>query len=518
MNKMNTDNTSPNYWAFKHKPGEGGEFECRPYVKMALENKCVMMQYEYGIQDNTPDEKLNKGRTVSISKNRNKILRIKEGDYIFLRGDTLVYAYGKVIKPRKKVDKIIRASDIKIRYNGPYRSDKCSLVLGYEESDVFYDDFSGKKIDKHGKWGERIDVEEWLCVVNEGISASSNNYYVDRDLHAVIRQLNSFGMKELISKLSKSSDNNTLFDAPDIIQEATLFDKIENEPPIESDGFYSKKDFLNEVYLSSEEYDRLVKLLKTKKNIILQGAPGVGKTYAAKRLAYSLLNAEDDSHIKFIQFHQNCSYEDFIMGYKPSEDGNFELKEGVFYDFCREARNNPDQDFFFIIDEINRGNLSKIFGELLVLIETSHRNETVTLTYNNESFSVPDNLYIIGMMNTADRSLAMIDYALRRRFAFFDVHPAFESAGFTKYVKRLNNDKFSRIIKAIQELNKTIADDDSLGEGFCIGHSYFCNQEKVDDVWLKNVIEFEILPMIKEYWFDNKEKYENEKSLLMNLL
>lgn len=192
----------------------------------------------------------------------------------------------------------------------------------------------------------------------------------------------------------------------------------------ESSGTYSKEKFLEEVYMTEEEFDTLASLLRNKKNIILQGAPGVGKTFAAKRLAYAIMGEKDDERIEFIQFHQNYSYEDFIMGYKPQGQG-FELQHGIFYGFCQKAANKPDQPFFFIIDEINRGNMSKIFGELLMLIEKDYRGVKATLAYSGKTFAVPKNLYIIGMMNTADRSLAMIDYALRRRFSFFEMKPAF---------------------------------------------------------------------------------------------
>ena len=148
---------------------------------------------------------------------------------------------------------------------------------------------------------------------------------------------------------------------------------------------YTKEDFLKDVYISEEKYDKLVNVLKRKKNIILQGAPGVGKTFLAKRLAYSIMGEKDDECIKFIQFHQNYSYEDFVMGYKPIEDG-FELKYGIFYNFCKKAVENPDKDYFFIIDEINRGNLSKIFGELLMLIEADYRDEKATLAYTGSDF------------------------------------------------------------------------------------------------------------------------------------
>ena len=306
----------------------------------------------------------------------------------------------------------------------------------------------------------------------------------------------------------------------DFIMDMVREENQENPIGSEQAESYSKEDFLSEVYMTSEKYDSLKGLLLNKKNIILQGAPGVGKTFAAKRLAYSIMGVKDESRVEFIQFHQNYSYEDFVMGYKPKEDGGFELRRGVFYNFCRKAQSDPDKKYFFIIDEINRGNMSKIFGELLMLIENDYRGEKhkIRLAYNDEYFSVPENLYIIGMMNTADRSLAMIDYALRRRFSFFDMTPGFDSVGFKKYQENLDCEVFNKVIDAVKALNIEIAKDDSLGKGFCIGHSYFCNRESIDNMWLENVIEYDIAPMLREYWFDNDKKFKEETDKLLSLI
>lgn len=279
---------------------------------------------------------------------------------------------------------------------------------------------------------------------------------------------------------------------------------------------YSKTDFLNEVYMSSEDYDKLRNLLEYKKNMILQGAPGVGKTFCAKRLAYSIMGEKDDKRVAMVQFHQNYSYEDFMMGYRPDGNG-FVLKKGIFYEFCKKAQREPDKPYFFIIDEINRGNLSKIFGELLMLIEKEYRGEEIRLAYNDEPFSVPANLYIIGMMNTADRSLAMIDYALRRRFSFFNMQPAFDSEGFKTYQQTINDETFNKVIDGIKYLNDDIKKDNSLGEGFCIGHSYFCGGD-ITKERLVSIIDYDIKPMIREYWFDNDSKYQEEFDKLDNLL
>jgi len=339
------------------------------------------------------------------------------------------------------------------------------------------------------------DSFRWWPVLYIGRFADNNEEggYIWKLRDELSAALDKINLDEIILYAVPSDDNN-------IIREDLLINTQE------ANETYNKESFLSEVYLNEERYDTLCSILENKLNIILQGAPGVGKTFAAKRLAYSMMGEIDDDRIEFIQFHQNYSYEDFIMGYKPGEDG-FELKYGIFYKFCQKAANQPNKTFFFIIDEINRGNLSKIFGELLMLIERDYREHKLVLAYNGLQFSVPKNLYIIGMMNTADRSLAMIDYALRRRFSFFEMEPAFiNSESFRNYQYALNDETFNALISEIVELNKQIASDRSLGKGFCIGHSYFCGKESCSVEWLKEVVEFEIIPMLSEYWFDDDDK------------
>lgn len=298
-----------------------------------------------------------------------------------------------------------------------------------------------------------------------------------------------------------------------------ILDLIREENPVapaKPASTYTKDDFLHDVYMSETRYGSLVAVLKNKQNLILQGAPGVGKTFAARRLAWSMMGEKDNSRIEFVQFHQNYSYEDFMMGYKPVENG-FELKYGIFYRFCQQAANQPDKEFFFLIDEINRGNMSKIFGELLMLIEKGYRDTKATLAYNGLPFSVPSNLYIIGMMNTADRSLAMIDYALRRRFSFFEMEPGFDTEGFIQYQNSLDNETLNELIVRVKDLNREIALDKSLGRGFCIGHSYFCDCKSCTDEWLHAVVDFDILPMLQEYWFDDETKFRRWESLLQGV-
>lgn len=299
-----------------------------------------------------------------------------------------------------------------------------------------------------------------------------------------------------------------------------LFEEEDVEPLFEEYPSYSMEDFLNEVYIGEGDYFTLLNLLKNKKNLIIQGAPGVGKTFLAKRLAYSIMGLKDVDRCMMIQFHQSYSYEDFIMGFRPSKEG-FELKHGSFYNFCKKAEEDDENDYFFIIDEINRGNISKIFGELFMLIENDKRGDKnkIRLVYSDELFFIPKNVYIIGLMNTADRSLAMIDYALRRRFAFFDLKPGFSSEGFIQYQKEINSSEFDNLIENIKTLNEEIKKDESLGEGFAIGHSYFANLNSEDiDEKLNYIVNHEIIPLLNEYWFDEPEKVEQWSNQLRSVI
>ena len=275
---------------------------------------------------------------------------------------------------------------------------------------------------------------------------------------------------------------------------------------------YTHDDFLNEVYLSRAQLTTCLALLNRKQNLILQGAPGVGKTFAAERLAYAMMGEKDANRIYKIQFHQNYSYEDFVQGYRPDGNG-FSLKNGNFYDFCKRAEADHEQSYFFIIDEINRGNISKIFGELLMLIENDYRGEPTTLAYTKELFSVPKNVYIIGMMNTADRSLALIDYALRRRFSFVELTPGFLSDGFRRLQNSLVNPAFDALVTQLIALNEAICADITLGSGFCIGHSYLCiKPEELGQ--LSHIVDYDIIPMLREYWFDDQAAVEEWSSKL----
>lgn len=285
---------------------------------------------------------------------------------------------------------------------------------------------------------------------------------------------------------------------------------------------YSFSEDQDEPFISEEKFLQTVSLLQRKKNIILQGPPGVGKTFIARKIAYQIMKEVNDIHIEMVQFHQSFSYEDFIQGLRPTTKGTFDIKDGVFYTFCRRAQAHPEKPFFFIIDEINRGNLSKIFGELMMLIEADKRKPhyALKLTYaedEEDRFYVPDNLHIIGTMNTADRSLAILDYALRRRFAFISLEPHYGTK-FSKFLldQGISEKLKNHIITALKTVNDTIKNDRNLGEGFKIGHSYFCtfNGNEDENIWWQEVLDFEIKPLLKEIWFDEEDNVSSSLNIL----
>ena len=327
------------------------------------------------------------------------------------------------------------------------------------------------------KVGDVVFVKKGMHkIIGRGVVTSDYIYDSSRDTYKHIRKVdwqNNGEWEHPGQAVMKTLTNISAY--PDYVQK--LLDLFAEDSPEEVSEQkeikyppYSKDDFLNEVYMDEDTYNTLTELLEAKNNVILQGAPGVGKTFAAKRLAYSIMGQKDTSRVAMVQFHQSYSYEDFIQGYRPSKEG-FELENGAFYKFCKEAEEDNERPYFFIIDEINRGNLSKILGELMMLIEKDKRGEKIKLLYSNEWFTVPQNVRIIGMMNTADRSLALMDYALRRRFAFFDFAPAFSSEGFKNYLAEKNSPKLESLITVVESLNNTISSDESLGDGFRIGHS-----------------------------------------------
>jgi MoxR-like ATPase len=295
--------------------------------------------------------------------------------------------------------------------------------------------------------------------------------------------------------------------------------------PLEERPLYSIDQAVDGLFMSRREFEHALLIWRAKKNLILKGAPGVGKTFIAKRLSYALMGYQDPSRIRSVQFHQSYFYEDFVQGFRPSGDG-FVLKPGIFLEFCERALAEPSETYIFLIDEINRGNLSKILGELMLLIEADKRSPdwATKLAYAEsaeERFYIPPNVYIIGMMNTADRSLSMVDYALRRRFAFVTLKPEFASEAFSKHLidRGASDPLIEKIVSRMSLLNAAIAEDTvNLGRGFCIGHSFFSsipNQLSPSENWYKNVIETEITPLLEEYWFDKEEQAAEWRARLL---
>ena len=290
----------------------------------------------------------------------------------------------------------------------------------------------------------------------------------------------------------------------------------------ESAAPYAIADLIADgVFLKEAEIDAILRRLRSKKNLLLQGAPGVGKTFIAKRLAYALMEAKDDSRIVMVQFHPSFSYEDMVRGYRPSgTSGKFDLVDGPFLQLRQKAEDDPDRTYVLIVDEINRGNVSQVFGELIMLLEADKRgkdNGVVPLyrRSEDETLHVPPNLYVIGTMNIADRSLALVDYALRRRFAFVTLTPKYDDPMYRKWLEErgMAAGLTQLIIERMTALNQQISDDPQLGDAFRVGHSFFCPTSKnfsaLDEQWYREIIETEIKPLLGEYWYDDTAKAES---------
>jgi len=299
---------------------------------------------------------------------------------------------------------------------------------------------------------------------------------------------------------------------------------------------YSIDTMLDEgVFLERGELESIMAQLERKQNLILQGPPGTGKTFLAKRLAYALMGERADERIASVQFHQSYSYEDFVGGYRPGVNDDqqlvFESRDGAFLRLCQRAREVPDDRFVMLIDEINRGNLSRVFGELLMLIEADKRSPTHAVELQHRiadegdldgKFFVPPNVYIIGTMNLADRSLTGMNVAMRRRFAFAPLRPRFDSQRFATEVAKagMSDEMLERIIGRMTALNEVIEGDASLGKQYEVGHSFFCPDSDGPpggdwEAWYEAVVEFEIRPLLEEYWFDDARKAADEVAKLL---
>ncbi|MFZ7200653.1 McrB family protein [Avibacterium avium] len=324
---------------------------------------------------------------------------------------------------------------------------------------------------------------------------------------------------ELSYKAWLSSNDNSKPTKPNPTPSNKLKEETKTTMP------YSIENILAEgCFLPKEQLEKILQRLHIKKNLILQGPPGTGKTWLAKRLAFALIGEKDAGKIRAVQFHPNLSYEDFVRGWRPSGDGKLELVDDIFMEMIQTAHNDPSSKYVVVIEEINRGNPAQIFGEMLTLLEADKRieDEALTLSYQRKDgkrIFIPKNLYVIGTMNIADRSLALVDLALRRRFAFINLMPSFNEA-WEKWLKNygIAESAIETIRTCLTALNKQISQDPNLGTQFQIGHSYFTpsSKEKIADVyeWFEQIIESEILPLLDEYWFDSPDKAKEAKDLL----
>lgn len=520
--------TTPQYWVFKHRPGSSAtETECMEFVKQAITYNYAFMQYEYGIQD--------ENRMVTM--NWNRVLEIKEGDYIFLRGGDNIYAVGRAIRPRLTPDvtlnirKIINTKD-----HGQYRSDKYDKVIHFDDSDVFYENLS----DGENNWGQRIDVDGWKYFTPQGIWAKSQSLYKSGE--------NEYGVLKELTKESGES-------------------------------------IIEQLYKRMGMKAEITTLLKSNHNLVLTGAPGTGKTYLAKQVACFMLFGKSDFSelsdnereqydecVSFVQFHPSYDYTDFVEGLRPKSKDNdeigFERKDGVFKTLCKDAiganynleegirlfkenlngkqiqsyrsttminivvedntikvitensktsfsdeiikdgivnndfdpkhetyrpsickyikenflsKNNVDKPHIMIIDEINRGELSKIFGELFYAIDNGYRGEKgkIKTQYQNlvpkydafyNGFYVPENVYILGTMNDIDRSVESMDFAMRRRFAWREIKTT-ERISMLK--GNLTSDVFDTAKSVMEHLNAEIVKTRGLGSAYQIGPAYF---------------------------------------------
>jgi len=268
---------------------------------------------------------------------------------------------------------------------------------------------------------------------------------------------------------------------------------------------------------------------RTKKNLVLQGPPGTGKTWLAKRLGFVLVGSKDRettrSRLRVVQFHPSLAYEDFVRGWRPAGDGRLALVDGILMQAIEAAASEPDRPFVLVIEEINRGNPAQIFGEMLTLLEDTKRNssESVELAYRRDNelgVYIPKNLYVIGTMNVADRSLAIVDLALRRRFAFVDLEPRFGDHWRSWCSKRGIDETLLLEIKVrMEELNREIASSASLGPQFRIGHSFVTpdTDARVADGrdWFRARVETEIGPLLDEYWYDAPERAKAARAKLL---
>ena len=259
---------------------------------------------------------------------------------------------------------------------------------------------------------------------------------------------------------------------------------------------YKLEKYVDATYIEESQLKTWIKSITRKKQVIFYGSPGTGKTFIAENIAQYLIGGGDGFY-ELIQFHPAYSYEDFIQGIRPQTDSgqlSYSLVPGRFLEFCSKAANCQDK-CILIIDEINRGNLAEIFGELMYLLE--YREQEIYLAGSQDKFKIPNNVYLIGTMNTADRSIALVDFALRRRFAFIKIAPDYDIISkFHQQDKDLN---VTGLIAVLQEINQLIENDN-----YYVGVSFFLTETLAED--LEDIWQMEIEPYQEEYFGDRLEE------------
>lgn len=374
----------------------------------------------------------------------------------------------------------------------------------------------------------RIKGLERTLNIESEIEDKIKSKYSDKnvlDIKKHFSELNNM-IRDEFSKAGLSNENGFMITTA--LWDYTSSKTISSTPIVPGNGTEEDNEPEEEYcFISREEIDEIKELLEFKKNIILEGVPGVGKTYLARKIALEIVGKGHEGNIQMIQFHQNYAYEDFIEGLRPQKNGEFHDMPGFLKNICNEIEEHKEkrkEKFVIIIDEINRGNISKIFGETFMLIENNKRSRQnkkeyyIKLPYSQDEFSIPENIYFIGTMNTVDKSIALFDFALRRRFSMYDIKPCFGDERVNdeieRYLEDLNSEKLTKLWNNITEINRNFEMGDLL-----IGHSYLCGLERYKDnidQKIDLIVKYEILPQLKEYFIGNTNKYEKIKELLLN--
>jgi len=467
------------------------------------------------------------GAKGSLASERTKFFNLKPGDIVLIRDsitkDLNLLGYGRVIGQPFEV-----YSDDDILWEDEERKGVLMYRLRVKvdfnpdfEFDI--DDISWEDIGKLGfrnQKGELMENKQSLGRLFSGNFIEGSEAKRLADLLKVKNYQGSFEKEEEdFSDQKKPSEGVREDEKPKekiepLQQGVKKHEESYSIDDIDEDGCFFERDKL----------EVILERLNTKKNVILQGPPGTGKTWLSKRMAFALIGKRIEEKVKAVQFHPNLSYEDFVRGWRPVGDGKLALVDGPFLEMIERAKKEPGAKYVIVIEEINRGNPAQVFGEMLTLLESDKRkiSEALELSYRrseDEKVYIPENLFVIGTMNIADRALALVDLALRRRFAFIDLEPALGSRW--RYWVHINFDIEMEILKEIEDrilmLNKKISEDSSLGPQFQIGHSYVTPTSKIENgrIWFRQIVETEIGPLLEEYWFDNRETALKTKEELM---